>query len=204
MFIDFGAGYDFKLIRDRFIHKPLPKDNGIVGIDRRPDNPEYYKDFFNLMDKYYVKVDNMWIKKRNTPFQFYDCYICADIRDNIDILDPADTWICISTLEHVPEEEVKSFLEGIISKIKPNSVGHIHIDLTDHRKYPPDIENCFLHYTDETWGTSLETDYRGLFLNRIRRNEWFEILDEYFTYKRGVNDGLTSVSLDEVRLKNNS
>lgn len=199
MYLDFGAGYDLDLLCTRFLK--FSKREYIVGIDRRTDNPTKYKKFFAIMDSHYKKVDNMWVKKSEPPFRFYDCYICADIRDEIDILELADTWSCVSTLEHVPEEEVEDFLKGMVAKVKKDSVGHIHIDLTDHRKYPPDPEDAFLHYTDETWGRTRNKDYSGLFLNRIRRDEWFKILDQYFTYELAVNDGWDSVSIYKVKPK---
>lgn len=200
MFIDFGAGYDLPVIGNKFKH--IPEFEQMVAIDRRPDFRSRFPEFFDLMDKHYTKVDNMWIKKTDPGFKFYDCYIQDDIRNNIDILEPADVWRCVSTLEHVYDEEVEDFMKGLLAKIQPWSNGYLHIDLTDHRKYPPDPDDCFYHYENEEWGRSKGKYYTGLYLNRIRKKEWVDMLSQWFTYTPAPSDNHMSLSWANVRLKN--
>lgn len=201
MHIDFGAGYDADVLFQRGFEN-FPEFEIIVGIDRRQDFPSRFPEFFDFMERYYTKVDNMWIQRVKPPFKFYDCYIQEDIRNDIDMLPPADSWKCVSTLEHVPEDEVHDFMKGIVSKVKVDSVGKFHIDLTDHKKYPPDPDNCFYHYENEEWGRERNKYHVGLFLNRIRKPEWREIIGQYFTFEEKMEEDLTTMQLFDVRVKN--
>jgi hypothetical protein len=198
--IDFGAGYDCDVLVKRGFEKLDPWDV-VVGIDRRVDFRPIFPEFFEIMDKYYTKVDNMWIQQEKPPFKFYDCYIQEDIRNDIDMLAPADTWKCVSTLEHIYEEEVEDFMKGLLNKVKPDSVGHIHIDLSDHWQYPPDPNDCFRHYEDEEYARTKNDLYIGLFLNRIRKDEWREIIGQHFTFREGIPEDLTTMRLFDVKVK---
>jgi len=197
MHIDFGAGTRIDTAIERCAK--FSSDDIIIGIDRRSRVVRpggYTPEFSAIMNEYYELVDNMWMRVKPTPFRLYDYYIQGDIRDDFDIDLSADTWACIATLEHVPEDEVEDFFTGLKNKISKDSVGHLHVDLTDHKKPPG-----FFHYTNTEYASKIREDYSGLFLNRIRREEWFNIIDQHFTYIIGPSDSQFSVSLTQVRLK---
>ncbi|SVB67236.1 uncharacterized protein METZ01_LOCUS220090 [marine metagenome] len=81
----------------------------------------------------------------------------------------ADLWHCTSVLEHMKEDEIHKELQGLKRKIKKTSSGKIHIDLTDH-------EGGFRHYEEEDFGRT----YPVFYLNRIKHDEWWGILNKYF------------------------
>ena len=197
MHIDFGAGTHIDSAIKRC--SKISSNDIIIAIDRRsmvvrPGG--YTPEISALLNEYYELVDNTWMKVKPTPFRLYDYYIQGDIRDDFDIDLSADTWLCVATLEHVPEDEVEDFFIGLKNKISKNSVGYLHIDLTDHKKPPG-----FFHYTNAEYASVMREDYSGLFLNRIRREEWFDIIDRHFTYVTAPSDNEFSVSLGKVRLK---
>tara|TARA_Y100001963_G_C6706702_1_gene412241 strand:+ start:268 stop:780 length:513 start_codon:yes stop_codon:yes gene_type:complete len=85
----------------------------------------------------------------------------------------ADEWVCSSVLEHIEPDEIKDSLKGIIKKIKKNSIGKIHIDLTDHN-------GSFEHYKDDN---ILMWDLGWDYINTIKHVEWIQILSEFFTFE---------------------
>ena len=91
-------------------------------------------------------------------------------------------------------------MEAFIEKLHWKSVGEMRIDLTDHRYYPSD-ENSFLHYEDETFARTIHEDFTGLYLNRIKRQEWKHMFDEWFNYESARDDNQYTVSLKNVKLK---
>ena len=83
----------------------------------------------------------------------------------------ANSWTCISSLEHTPYSDVHKEVEAIASKV--NGRGDIGIDLTDHSggfahvEYPEDFQKQF---SDE------------FYLNGIGYEQWIDIISEYFTF----------------------
>lgn len=209
MFIDFGAGFYVEKHLRRY--KSLSPSEYILGIDAISNIPEKFTEFNDIMKQYYIKDDTGYIKVKEPPFKYFDHYMTGfRMQDDIQLEKKADKWICISTLEHVLEGDVFSVLEGIIQKVEKNSVGQILIDLTDHRQYPANESNCFYHYQDPLYRSHWNPSYvrmfeqgnAGIFLNRIRKNQWFTILDTFFTYKIAPDDDNTRVSIFDVRVKN--
>jgi hypothetical protein len=197
MHIDFGAGMKMDILKERCAK--FSDDDIVIGIDRRTAVVRpggFTPEFSAFMNEYYELVDNMWVRVKPTPFRLYDCYIHGDIRDDFDIDLSADTWACVATLEHVPDDEVEDFFTGLKNKISKDSEGHLHVDLSDHKKPPG-----FFHYENAEYASELRENYSGLFLNRIRKEEWFKIIDKHFTYNIWPSDGQFSVSLGQVRLK---
>ncbi len=88
----------------------------------------------------------------------------------------ADEWICGSVLEHMLEDEIHKELQGLQNKIKHTSIGQINIDLTDHY-------GGFRHYLEEDYAKH----YPKWYLNRIKADEWTEIINKYFYYERNKN-----------------
>ena len=208
MFIDFGAGFYVEKHLKRY--QKLDPNEIVIGIDATTEIPERFSEFLQIMDDYYIKEKDTYIKKKETPFKYFDKYFFGTgIQDELKLESKADHWICISTLEHVREQDIFSVMEGIVNKVKETSVGSILIDLTDHLKYPPDEKNCFYHYKDplyrSEWNpTNVATwnnGHRGIFLNRVRREEWFIILDQFFTYDLGPTDGVTTIDILNVKIK---
>ena len=176
--IDFGAGSKLKDLSKRY-NAEIYKDHIIVAIDRREPQE---KDFLEIMDKHYKREGNIWkkISEPNLGYKFIDYYIVDDFRNEIDWLPLVDTWQCISTFEHFREEDVISSIEGIYNKISDRSIGHLHIDLTDHKQYPPDPNNCWYHYEDPGYARTMIHGYFGLFLNRITHLEWDNLIYCFF------------------------
>ena len=83
----------------------------------------------------------------------------------------ANSWTCISSLEHTPYSDVHKEVEAIASKV--NGRGDIGIDLTDHSggfahvESPEDFQKQF---SDE------------FYLNGIGYEQWIDIISEYFTF----------------------
>ena len=208
MFIDFGAGfYAFKHLRR---YARIDPAEYILCIDAVSEVPAQYTDFLKITDEYYTKEGNCYFKKKEPPFKYFDRYILGlHMQDDFALETKADTWICVSTLEHVLDADVFPVLEGIVNKVKENSVGRILIDLTDHRVYPSDKNDCFRHYTDPYYRSPSHEKYNelfkngntGIFLNRIRKKTWFTILDEFFTYSVAPDDDETRVSIFDVKVK---
>ena len=88
----------------------------------------------------------------------------------------ADEWNCGSVLEHMLEDEIHKELQGLQNKIKHTSIGQISIDLTDHM-------GGFQHHLEEDYAKLYPTWY----LNRIKEDEWTEIINKYFYYERNKN-----------------
>ena len=103
-----------------------------------------------------------------------DKRINGDWNDEYDI-PKADKWSCISCFEHIKPENIDKSLIGIIKKIKKDSLGNIHIDLSDHYPYTP-------------------------YLNKIKSNEWKNIISKYFTFT--YKEYPSSISFEEVSVKN--
>jgi hypothetical protein len=209
MFIDFGAGFYVEKLLTRYaLQDP---DEYILCIDAISDVPAKFTGFLEITDKYYTKEGSCYFKKKEPPFKYFDRYITGlHLQDVFALEKKADTWICISTLEHVLEGDVFPVLEGIVNKVEQNSVGRILIDLSDHITYPADLDNCFYHYSDLLFRSPFSAYCRemykngnvGIFLNRIRKEEWFTILDTFFTYEIGSDDDIARLSIIDVRLKN--
>ena len=197
--LDFGAGEIMSDLVGQFT-KFDETQWTIIGIDRR----EPHKDpvFMHIMEQHYDRIGNGWIVKEDNkpPWRFYDMYIVDDIRSPDLVIPKAHSWQCLSTMEHVPEGEVREVMEAFIEKLHWKSVGEMRIDLTDHRYYPSD-ENSFLHYEDETFGRTIHEDFTGLFLNRIKRQELKHMFDEWFNYESAKDDNQYTVSLKNVKLK---
>ena len=85
----------------------------------------------------------------------------------------ANSWTCISSLEHTPYSDVHKEVEAIASKV--NGRGDIGIDLTDHSggfdhvESPEDFQKQF---SDE------------FYLNGIGYEQWIGIISEYFTFSK--------------------
>ena len=83
----------------------------------------------------------------------------------------ANSWTCISSLEHTPYSDVHKEVEAIASKV--DGRGDIGIDLTDHSggfahvESPEDFQKQF---SDE------------FYLNGIDYEQWIDIISEYFTF----------------------
>ena len=144
VFIEFGVGNDFKDIKEKALY-----DYYTITIDKRPASKNY---------------------KKNSDF--VDQYIIGDWNDDYDI-PKADEWCCISCFEHILPEEIDKSINGIIKKIKHDSIGKIHVDLTDHL-------GGFNHYDDQLYK---EKKYNSRYVNRIKYNEWKNIFCKYFTFK---------------------
>jgi len=197
--LDFGAG---ELIED-LVGQFTDFDETqwtIIGVDRR----EPHKDpvFMHIMKTHYDRIGNGWIVKKDNkpPWRFYDMYIVDDIRSPNLVIPKANSWQCLSTMEHVPEEELQEVMEAFIDKLHWKSVGKMRIDLTDHRYYPSD-EKSFLHYEDETFAKTIHKDFTGLYLNRVKRGEWKQLMDKWFVYEGAPDDNQYTVSLKNVKLK---
>ena len=184
--IDFGAGSKLEDLSKRYIAE-VYQDNIIVAIDRREPQE---KDFREIMDKHYKREGNTWkkISEPNLGYKFIDYYIVDDFRNKIDWLPLADTWQCVSTFEHFKEEDIISSMRGIYNKISDKSRGHLHIDLTDHRQYPPDPNNCWYHYENPEYARTTTDQYRGLFLNRITHSEWDILIPCFFNVESSSLD----------------
>lgn len=144
-FIDFGCGDNLK-----WLEKAKLLEYYTIAINQRK---------YELMesDKWNFVVDETHLIK---------------FSDEADI-PKADDWNCVSVLEHLLEHEIDKELQGIRSKVKKSSVGHIAIDLTDH-------EGGFRHYYKEDYAT----DYPVFYLNRIRSDEWEHIIQKYFKFDK--------------------
>lgn len=199
MYIDFGCGYNLL----QFAHKqnlwPVPKDITYVGIDRRPIKHNADKDFIGLLETGYIQTaENIWVKNAEFSFRLHDMYIVDDIRNDMPSYFMAEQFRCDSVLEHIPEDEVFDTLVGMYNKIDNEGLGRIHIDLSDHKKQVPPT---FDHYEDDTWGVERCEYHKGFFLNRIKKDQWIELLNEFFVYELRDPEDPSFVSLRSVRKK---
>lgn len=199
MYIDFGCGYDLNQFAHKQTYWPVPKDITFVGIDRRPIVHNASKDFIDILDVGYIQTaHNIWVLNADFEFRMHDMYVVDDIRNNMPSYFMADHFRCDSVLEHIPEEEVFDTLVGLYNKIDKDGIGGIHIDLSDHKKNVPPT---FDHYEDDNWGTENREHFKGFFLNRIRKDKWIELLNEFFVYELHAPEDPSFVSARNVRKK---
>ena len=199
MFIDFGCGYDLSQFQHKQTYWPVPKDVPYVGIDRRPIKHNASKQFIDLLVAGYTQTaKNVWIKKHEYSFRLHDIYVIDDIRNDMPSYIMAEQFRCDSVLEHTPEDEVFDTLVGMYNKIDDEGSGGIHIDLSDHKKQIPPT---FDHYEDDTWGVEHREHYKGFFLNRIKKDQWIELLNEFFVYELRDPEEPSFVSARNVRKK---
>ena len=108
--LDFGAGEIMTDLVGQFTDFDETQWT-IIGIDRR----EPHKDpvFMHIMEQHYDRIGNGWIVKEDNkpPFRFYDMYVVDDIRSPDFVIPKAHSWQCYSTMEHVPEEDVREVMD---------------------------------------------------------------------------------------------
>lgn len=199
MYIDFGCGWDLKQFAHKQKYWPIPKDVPFIGIDRRPIEHNAPKDFIDTLEVGYIQTAaNVWVLNTEFSFRMHDMYVIDDIRNNMPSYFMADQFRCDSVLEHIPDEEVFDTLVGLYNKIDKDGIGGIHVDLSDHKKNVPPT---FDHYEDDNWGIERMEHHKGFFLNRIRKDQWIELLNEFFIYELRDPEEPSFVSARNVRKK---
>ena len=128
-----------------------------------------------LVDKSLRGYYTITIDKKKSPIlnqykHYIDEYIVGDWNDEHDI-QLADEWSCISCFEHIEPEMVDESIQGIIRKVKKDSIGYVHIDLSDHH-------GGFKHYEDMSKFIE-ETGYAGI-KNVFSHKKWLTIFEKYF------------------------
>jgi len=137
-------------------------------------DPRYYS------DKMLKAIENSnWI----------DHFLPLDICDEWSNVPLFDAWNCTSVLEHVKKEKANNFIVGLRSKVSYDSMGYIHIDLSDHN----------LTHESSIYYEKKDKYYRS-YLNKITKDEWLNIIDKHFVYSR-CKSTLDRVSLYDVKVK---
>lgn len=124
-----------------------------------------------LSNYFTITIDKKYSENYTKNEHFVDKYIVGDWRDQFDI-PLADEWVCVSCFEHITPNDIDSCIKGILKKIKKNSVGHLHIDLTDHK-------GGFDHYEPILYQ---QKKYNSSYLNTIKSKEWRKIFENYFVF----------------------
>jgi len=125
-----------------------------------------------LSNYYTITIDKKYSKLFPKNEHLVDKYIVGDWREDYDI-PLADEWVCVACFEHIKPNEVDDCIQGIIKKIKKDSIGHLHIDLTDH-------QGGFDHYNPILYK---EKNYNSAYLNTISNTEWYKIFENYFNFE---------------------
>lgn len=150
-----------------------------------------------LQNYYTIVIDKIYKAKYIEPYEknkhFVDKQIIGDWINDYDI-PLADKWSCVSCFEHIHYDDVNKSIEGIIKKIKKNSTGFIHIDLTDHL-------GGFKHY-------NIDNKKRHWpFINDIKSKEWKQYFSNYFDFDykevffENINTYPKQVKFHNVKLK---
>ncbi len=144
VYIEFGVGFHFERVKEYSLKN--------------------YNSYTIVIDK---DVDYVRLKAYNENKHFVDKRIIGDWNNDYDI-PKADKWSCVSCFEHIIEDMIDKSIEGIIKKIKKESIGYIWINLTDHN-------GGFKHYRPE--------GYRKNYIkNTIKADKWKLIFSKYFTF----------------------
>ena len=166
VYIEFGVGDNF-----RYVKRYALKNYYTIVIDK--------------------DIDYVRLKSYKENKHFVDKRIIGDWNNDYDI-PKADKWSCVSCFEHISENMIDKSIEGIIKKIKKESIGFIWVDLTDHN-------GGFKHYRPE--------GYRKDYINTIKADQWNLIFSKYFTfnyekrYLANNNEYPRAVEFNNVRLK---
>lgn len=145
------------------------------GWDIWATDPRYYnKDRLNDIE------NSNWI----------DHYLQRDICDDWPDIPLFDAWDCTSVIEHVKKDKAEDFIKGLQCKVKIDSVGYIHGDLSDHG----------LNHSTDRYYDHKDKAYE-VYLNRISEEEWLSIIDKYFTYSRIYRSDEERFSLYDVKVK---
>jgi len=187
LFIGLGQ-YHFDLKIEHY------KDTRFRKLNEKWLSDEKWK-IWSCDPKYYSDEDLQKIKESN----WIDCFIQKNICEKWNNVPLFDEWDCTSVLAHVNYDDHEIFFESLIKKIKHDSVGHIHIDLSDHQTETmellkdPNYASKYYDYHDGKY---------DVYLNRVTEEKWIEIIDRYFTYHREpVVCKKHRVKLVNVRLK---
>tara|TARA_B100000683_G_scaffold226039_1_gene224837 strand:- start:458 stop:1015 length:558 start_codon:yes stop_codon:yes gene_type:complete len=102
-----------------------------------------------------------------------DHFINEDVCDDWKDVPLFDEWNCTSVLEHVKKDRTTDFIQGLRNKVTESSKGYIHIDFSNHN----------LKHDGSTYYDKRDKKYK-VYLNRIGRNEWMDIIGSCFSYSR--------------------
>jgi|TARA_R110000851_G_scaffold56741_3_gene132422 hypothetical protein len=129
----------------------------------------------------------------------------------------ADEWASVSCFEHLKQDDILSEISALVALLKKDSVGYLHINLSDH-SVTPSLE----HIRNDTPTSGIPFDplrpasYFGKFghylsdkhahhINTVSKEEWIKIISQFFTYdtyiERHNKLGVHVIEFYELRLK---
>lgn len=147
-----------------------------------------YIEFWACDSKWYDRYQLHVISNSDWIDQFVNQSIC----DDWDGAPLFDYWDCTSVMEHVKKDEVELFIDKLVEKLAPDSVGYLHIDTSNHG-YSDAAVRASKEYTDKHDGK-----YK-MYLNGISNEQWIELFSKRFNYSKiKVKQG--SVTFESVKL----
>ena len=186
-FLHIGIGNLYNVVD--FILAKKDHQYDILGDLRFDDNVKIWA----CDCKYYSKEDLALIYQSD----WIDNFIYKDICDDWPETPLFDLWDCTSVMEHVNKEHAELFVKKLREKVTNNSLGYVHIDLSDHSKPNPSMKL----FEDSNFASQYPTEEdKGywLYCNRINGIQWKKYFSEHFLFDV-INDEETYITFDNVR-----
>jgi len=145
--------------------------------------------------KWYSNSDLKRIEESDWIDEFIVKDICEDWLDT-----PLfDQWDCTSVMEHVKKEDAETFVKKLREKVTDDSLGYVHIDLSDHSPGSHSLELFKDSNFASTYPNAEDKKY-WMYCNRINGNQWKEYFSQYFTYDI-KHDEKSYITFDNVTPK---
>ena len=145
--------------------------------------------------KWYSEKDLEKIKESNWIDEFIFQDMCEDWPDT-----PLfDEWDCTSVMEHVKKEDAQTFIKKLREKVTNDSIGYVHIDLSDHSKGSRSLDLFKDSNFASQYPTKEDKKY-WMYCNRINGELWKDYFSQHFIYNIR-HEQESYITFDNVRPK---
>lgn len=145
--------------------------------------------------------DCKWYSEENIQqinnSDWIDEFIYKDICDDWPNTPLFDEWDCNSVMEHVKKEDAQTFVKKLRQKVANDSIGYVHIDLSDHSKGTRSLELFKDSSFASTYPNPEDKKY-WMYCNRINGKQWKEYFSQHFIYNIR-HDKESYITFDNVR-----